>query len=93
MGHAYNAKADVIAFFKRHHRRIDAMHLRDMKNGKQVPLGEGDFDFGALGAVIRETGWPGYLTLEEESLKTSDARQVEAVVRSSRQHIRKSFGV
>jgi inosose dehydratase len=93
MGHAYNAKADVIAFFKRYHRRIDAMHLRDMKNGKQVPLGEGEFDFATLGAAIREAGWPGYLTLEEESLKTSDARQVEAVLRSSRQHIRKSFGV
>jgi sugar phosphate isomerase/epimerase len=92
MGHAYNAKADVIAFFKRHHHRIDAMHLRHMKNGKQVPLGEGELDFGSLAAAIRETSWPGYLTLEEESLKTSDARQVETVLRSSRQQIRKFFG-
>jgi sugar phosphate isomerase/epimerase len=93
MGHAYNAKADVVAFFKRHHRRIDAMHLRDMMNGKQVPLGEGGFDFGALAAAIRETGWAGTLTLEEESLKTDDAHQVETVLRSSRQQIRKFFGV
>jgi len=93
MGHAHLAKADVTAFFTRHHRRIDALHLRDTKGGKQVPMGEGDFDFAPLAAAIRKTAWPGYLTLEEESLKSTDAQVVEKVLRSSRQVIRREFGV
>jgi sugar phosphate isomerase/epimerase len=93
MGHAHLAKADVTPFFTRHHRRIDALHLRDSKGGKAVPMGEGDYDFAPLAAAIRKTAWPGYLTLEEETLKTNDAQRVEAILRSSRQVIHRAFGV
>jgi sugar phosphate isomerase/epimerase len=93
IGHAYLEKADVAAFLSRHHRRIDALHVRDIRSGKQVPLGEGEFDLAPLAAAIRKTTWPGTLTLEEEGLKTSDAHRVETVLRSSRQVIRKVFGV
>jgi sugar phosphate isomerase/epimerase len=93
MGHAHLAKADVTAFFSRHHRRIDALHLRDSKDDKAVPMGEGEYDFAPLAAAIRHAAWPGYLTLEEENLKSNDLRQVETVMRSSRQVIRREFGV
>jgi sugar phosphate isomerase/epimerase len=93
IGHAYLEKADVPAFFTRHHHRIDALHVRDIRDGKQVPLGEGGFDLAPLAAAIRRTAWPGTLTLEEEGLKTSDAQRVETVLRSSRQVIRNVFGV
>lgn len=91
VGHAFLAKADIPAFVARHHRRIDAMHLRDIRAGQQVPLGQGDFDFAALAAVIRKTAWPGWLTLEEESLKSNDNAYVESVLKSGRQLIRKFF--
>jgi sugar phosphate isomerase/epimerase len=93
IGHAYVEKADVPAFLTRDHRRIDALHVRDIRGEQQVPLGEGNFDFAALAAAIKKTSWPGYLTLEEENLKTNDAERVETVLRSSRQIIRKAFGV
>jgi sugar phosphate isomerase/epimerase len=93
VGHAYLAKADVPAFVARHHQRIDAMHLRDIRGKAQVPMGQGDFDFGALAAVIRKTAWPGWLTLEEESLKSTDDAYVESVLKSGRQLIRKFFNV
>jgi sugar phosphate isomerase/epimerase len=93
IGHAYLEKTDVPAFFTRHHRRIDALHVRDIRDGKQVPLGEGEFDLSPLAAAIRNAAWPGYLTLEEENLKTDDTQRVETVLRSSRQVIRKVFEV
>ena len=80
IGHAHLEKADVTAFFSRHHRRIDALHVRNSKAGKPVPMGKGDFDFAALAAAIRKTAWPGYLTLEEENLKSNDLHLVETVL-------------
>ena len=64
-----------------------------MHDGKQVPMGTGDFDFDALAAVLQKTGWLGWLILEEESLNSPDAHYVDSVVESSRQVIRKKFGV
>jgi sugar phosphate isomerase/epimerase len=93
VGHAFREEADVPAFFARHQRRIDALHLRDLRGGRQVPLGEGEFDFEALAEAIRRAEWPGYLTLEEESLKSDDLHYVESVLQAGRQRIRKFFGV
>ena len=93
MGHAHLAKADVTAFFTRHHRRIDALHLRDVRGETQVPLGEGSLDLSGLATAIRQSEWPGYLTLEEENLKTNDMQRIETVLRSDRQVIRRVFGV
>jgi inosose dehydratase len=93
IGHAFNEQADVPAFFTRHHQRIDALHLRDVREGKQVPLGQGQLDFAALAAAIRKTAWPGWLIVEEEALKSADNRYVESVLESDRRMIRKTFGV
>ncbi len=65
-GHAFRAGADVPAFVRKHYKRLAGMHLRDSKNGKETPLGSGDFPLQALAAVIRETGWSGWLINEEE---------------------------
>lgn len=90
-GHAYDAGADVNAFFKRHHARIDAIHLRDLKAGKQVPLGQGKYDFKTLAAIITETRWPGWLETEDE-LRTKDFNLADQAVQSDRQFIKKMFG-
>jgi inosose dehydratase len=93
VGHAWREKADVPAFIRRHHERIGALHVRDSRAGKDVPMGEGDFDFAALAESIRETGWSGWLTLEEESLHSTDAPYVESVLANGRKLIRKYFSV
>jgi len=94
VGHAYRVKADPAAFLARHHGRIDALHLRDIRDGQQVPLGQGELDFAALAAVIAKNAWPGWLILEEEGLfKSHDAAQIELILQADRGEIRKVFGV
>jgi inosose dehydratase len=90
-GHAFVGGADVVKFFMRHHARIDGMHLRDFRGGKQVPLGQGEFDLRPLAAAVRETGWSGWLINEEE--RPNDVRPGDAVVEPARRHLRNVFGV
>ena len=74
-GHAFHAGADIPAFVRKHYRRLAGMHLRDFRNGQQVPLGSGDFPLPALAAAVRETGWSGWILNEEERVggKPGDA--------------------
>lgn len=90
-GHAWLAKANVPAFFERHAARIDGMHLRDFRNGNQVPLGQGTNDLKPLAAAIRRKSWTGWLINEEERL--NDGRPGDAAVEPARKHIRAVFGV
>ena len=89
-GHAFLAGADVPAFVTRHHPRIAGMHIRDLKAGKQVPLGQGDFDQKPLAAAIRQVKWPGWLIIEEE-LRTTDFTRADATVQSDRRFLREVF--
>jgi sugar phosphate isomerase/epimerase len=90
-GHAWLAKADVAAFFRRHSARIDGMHLRDFRNDDQVPLGEGVNDLKPLAAAIAAKAWSGWLVNEEERL--NDGRPGDTAVEPARKHVRKIFGV
>jgi sugar phosphate isomerase/epimerase len=74
-GHAYEAGADVPAFFRRNCNRIVGIHLRDYKNGEQVPLGAGAFPLRELAAAIQRVNWHGWILCEEERLtgKPGDA--------------------
>ncbi len=65
-GHAYRAGVDVPAFLRKHHRRIIGIHLRDFREGKQVPLGEGTFPLAEVAAVLKRAGWRGWVLNEEE---------------------------
>ncbi len=94
IGHAFRGGADVVAFFTKHHARIDAMHLRDIRDKKQVPIGQGELDYAGLAAAVGKTGWPGWLTVEEENLwKSADHDKLESVLETDRRAIRKFFGV
>ncbi len=90
-GHAYQAHADVPAFFTRHAHRIVAFHLRDSKNGQEVVLGQGDFDYRALAKAINAAGWSGWILSEEERL--SGVKLGESATRPAREYIRRVFGV
>ena len=74
-GHAFRAGADVPGFVRRHFQRLTGLHLRDFKNGAQVPLGSGEFPLQAVADAIRQTGWNGWVLNEEERLtsKPGDA--------------------
>lgn len=65
-GHAFHGGADVPAFIRKYHQRIDGFHLRDFKNNDYVLLGTGDFPLQKVADAIREVGWKGWVENEEE---------------------------
>lgn len=89
-GWAFSAKANVPGFFEKHHRRIVGLHLRDFKNGRQVPLGQGEFPLRELAAVIAKVNWSGWTINEEERL--SGEKPGEKAVVPARQALRRVFG-
>jgi inosose dehydratase len=65
-GHAFRAGADIPGFIRKHYRRLTGLHIRDTKDGKETPLGTGEFPLEGVAAAIRETGWSGWVINEEE---------------------------
>jgi inosose dehydratase len=65
-GHAFRASADLPSFIRAHHARIAGLHLRDFRDGKQVPLGTGTFPLKDVVAALKITGWSGWVLAEEE---------------------------
>ncbi|MCS7023571.1 MAG: sugar phosphate isomerase/epimerase [Bryobacteraceae bacterium] len=90
-GHAWRAGISVPEWLDRHANRVDGIHLRDFRNGEQVPLGQGDFDLLAVAQVLRARNWSGWLINEEERL--NDIKPGDAAVAPARRHLRKVFGV
>ena len=89
-GWAFQAHADALEFFESHHRRICGLHLRDFKNGEQVPLGQGEFPIRALAAVIQKVNWSNWAINEEERL--SGEKPGEKAVAPARQTLKQVFG-
>ncbi len=89
-GWAFYAKANVPEFFAKHHKRIVGMHLRDFKNGEQVPLGQGEFPVRELAAAIKKVKWAGWAINEEERL--SGEKPGEKAVAPARQTLKQVFG-
>lgn len=90
-GHGYEAKVDVVEFFKRHKDRIGAMHLRDFKGDQQVPLGQGAFPLAAMAAAVKKADWRGWILNEEERL--SGLKPGDSAVGPAREALRKAFGL
>ena len=65
-GHAYRAGADVPAFLRTNQARIVGIHLRDYRNGQQVPLGQGTFPLALVSGVLKQLAWTGWVLNEEE---------------------------
>jgi sugar phosphate isomerase/epimerase len=89
MGHAFHAGADVVGFFREHHERIIAMHVRDFRGDEQVPLGQGAFPLLQLAAAIKETGYSGWLLNEEERV---GSRPGDAAMAPARDKLFQIFG-
>ena len=70
-GHAFDAGADVVSFVNRHCNRLIGLHLRDYRNGQQMPLGQGSFPLAALAQALRDRNWSGWALAEEERLDGS----------------------
>jgi len=65
-GHAFRGGANVPAFLRAHSDRFIGLHLRDYKDGKQVPLGQGDFPLAEVAKTLKQLQWAGWVLNEEE---------------------------
>jgi len=89
-GWAWRGGANVPKFFEQHHKRLIGLHLRDFKNGEQVPLGGGEFPLVELAAAIKKVKWNGWVINEEERL--SGEKPGERAVAPARQALKQVFG-
>jgi len=89
-GQAIAAGADVAAFFAKNWRRIDGMHLSDVRAEQVVPLGQGAYDFAPLAKEMQAASWRGWLVTGEERVKDESG---DAAVRQTREVIHTIFGV
>jgi inosose dehydratase len=90
-GHAFQGGADVPAFIEQNYGRITGLHLRDFHDGKQVPLGSGDFPLAQVAAVLKKTNWQGWVLAEEE--REDGSKPGELAVSPAMVALRKQFGV
>jgi inosose dehydratase len=88
-GHAYRGGADVPVFIRRHHERIIALHLRDFRDGQQVPLGEGTFPLGEVAATLKQLDWKGWVLNEEE--REDGSKQGLTVIEPAFRALQKAF--
>jgi len=92
-GHGYLGGGDPAEFLDRHASRVYGIHLKTFRGKEtsgQVPLGQGDFDFQELAAVVKKRDWSGWLITEEGGGPKAGN---PAVLGPDREHIRKLFGV
>jgi inosose dehydratase len=65
-GHAYHGGAHLPDFLRQHAKRIVALHLRDYRDGRLVPLGQGTFPLAEVAATLKQLLWSGWAINEEE---------------------------
>ncbi|MEU0465256.1 sugar phosphate isomerase/epimerase family protein [Amycolatopsis sp. NPDC006131] len=55
---------DPAGLIRAHRDRVRHVHLKDMRDGRFLPLGQGDVDFDDVFAALREIGYDGWLLVE-----------------------------
>ncbi len=68
VGHLFNLDGDVVAFLRKHHQRILALHLRDYRDHKQIVLGTGTLPLAEIARTLQSLHWTGWVECEEERL-------------------------
>ena len=80
-GHIANGGMDVLETFKTYRLLIRHVHFKDMaKPGEWAPMGKGTIDFPGIVTLLHETGYEGWIMVEEESVRAEtdpDAVTVE----------------
>src|SRR5262249_16836829 len=86
VGHVHLADGDASTFFRQHHKRIAALHLRDFRKQEQVSLGSGTLDLRAWKKTIDEYNWTGWALVEEECSNHGGSGDSAAVPASEALH-------
>jgi len=84
-GHLQAAGGDPVELLRAYRDRIDYVHLKDLDaGGAFVPLGQGVVDLAGLVAVLRETGFDGWITVETDGWDGDPAEGARASLRHLR---------
>jgi inosose dehydratase len=76
---------DPVELLRAFRDRIDYVHLKDLDaGGAVVPLGQGVVDLAGLVAVLRETGFDGWITVETDGWDGDPAEGARASLRHLR---------
>jgi sugar phosphate isomerase/epimerase len=75
--------------------RVEDMHLRNASGGLWTEsVGEGDYDYAAIAALMKKENYSGYLTVElAHRPNTKITRSLQENLRLSREFVEKTFGV
>jgi sugar phosphate isomerase/epimerase len=90
VGNRFPPEYPAVQAAKEHLSRIAGFHLRDTVQGEEVRMGTGEFDFAALGKVIRGAGWSGWLIVEVNQRQDVASR---GYVEEIRGFLRRTMGV
>lgn len=90
---AIHAEVDLVDYITRHHERITGIHLKDVRDDRQVIFGRGELDGTALAEKLQKTAWKGWLLIEEERGRYRKEWPGTPAVKESRQHLKKVFGI
>ncbi len=90
-GHAFRAGIKLVEFIELHSGRLSGIHLRDFQEGRQVPLGEGDFPLEGVAAVLERKQWAGWIVAEEE--REDGSKPGMEAVSCARDALRRAFGI
>lgn len=64
VAHLVRGGVDPVATLRRYADRIQYLHLKDIKDGEFVELGEGNVDLPGVVAVLRDIGYSGWAVVE-----------------------------
>jgi inosose dehydratase len=103
-GHCAYAGVDPVELYRRHADRVAYFHLKDVRRdrleaeplswdeavaaGVFCPLGEGVVDFAALAAALRDHGFEGWGTVEQDRLPSNGASAAAEHAAASLRHLR-----
>lgn len=65
--HVQAGGGDPTAIIRQYASRINYVHLKDIKNGVFVPLGQGEQNYGQILAALKDAGYDGWITVELDS--------------------------
>ncbi|GAC1359523.1 MAG: hypothetical protein NVS2B12_03350 [Ktedonobacteraceae bacterium] len=71
--HVQAGGGDPVALIRQHARRVNYIHLKDIKQGNFVPLGQGEQNYNQILAALKDAGYNGWITVELDSFP--DPRQ------------------
>jgi inosose dehydratase len=83
--YVHRAGLSVPAFIRKRYRRIAGVHVRDVRDNKEVDMGTGELDFRGIAGALRETRWSGWVILEINKRADVSSRQL---VENSRKYMR-----